>query len=314
MTICPRGRNLADGPSRLTLYHAVRSANPWQRAFDRSTCAVRNVPSVNCCKDLRPCPAVPSLRRRIDDNLRLIYPDMTDTRRVEILRANAANVGRGFLDVRHADRIMAAAERGEIPITGDEGFEALKAAKAAGRGAILVSGHYGQWDAGRAALRMHDMEISGVYREHNNRYFQKDLLKTFEACGAPVFAKGPSGMRGLIKHLSKGGFAAIMMDQRTSEGEWFDFMGQPALTAPGIASLALKFDLLYMPVYGVRNADGIGYHVVMEPPIPHTDARQMTQAANDSLAARIHQDPTQWYWLHRRWAKGLRKGAESEDV
>jgi KDO2-lipid IV(A) lauroyltransferase len=40
---------------------------------------------------------------------------------------------------------------------------------------------------------------------------------------------------------------------------------------------------------------------VLEAPIPATDAEEMTQRVTDSLTARVEADPTQWFWVHRRW-------------
>jgi len=80
-----------------------------------------------------------------------------------------------------------------------------------------------------------------------------------------------------------------------------DFMGQPAKTALSAAELALRFDALLIPFYATRQPDGVSFACEMEAPVPHTDARAMTQALNDSLAARVHANPEQWFWVHRRW-------------
>ncbi len=67
--------------------------------------------------------------------------------------------------------------------------------------------------------------------------------------------------------------------------------------------MALKYDALLVPFYGIRNADGFGFSVVVEAPIPPSDPLTMTQAANDSLERRITENPDQWFWIHRRWKK-----------
>jgi KDO2-lipid IV(A) lauroyltransferase len=45
----------------------------------------------------------------------------------------------------------------------------------------------------------------------------------------------------------------------------------------------------------------VNFDIVVEPPIPHTDAAEMTQALNDSLEALTRQHMDQWFWIHRRW-------------
>jgi KDO2-lipid IV(A) lauroyltransferase len=67
------------------------------------------------------------------------------------------------------------------------------------------------------------------------------------------------------------------------------------------AELALRYDALLIPFYGIRKANGLDFETVLEAPIPPSDPQTMTQALNDSLAARIKADPGQWFWVHRRW-------------
>jgi KDO2-lipid IV(A) lauroyltransferase len=58
-----------------------------------------------------------------------------------------------------------------------------------------------------------------------------------------------------------------------------------------------------IPAYSTRQADGLHVAIEFEPPIPRTTPLEMTQAAADSLAARVRAKPEQYYWLHRRWVK-----------
>ena len=98
-----------------------------------------------------------------------------------------------------------------------------------------------------------------------------------------------------------GGFAAILLDEKTADGERLPFMGHEALTSLSAARLALKYDIPLIPVYGTRLGENGEIDVEFEAPIPHTDARTMTQVFNDSLSARILEHPDQWYWMLRRW-------------
>ena len=82
-----------------------------------------------------------------------------------------------------------------------------------------------------------------------------------------------------------------------------DFLGHPAPSGTAIAELAIKYRLPMIPVYGTRQPDGLHVAVEFEAPIPPGTAEAMTQAAADSLAARVRAHPGQYYWLHRRWVK-----------
>ncbi len=249
---------------------------------------------------------IPALRRRIADNLALVMPELSAEDRRRIMAGNAGKIGRSMLDMLDSDRMVARAAQYRINDT--EGYRALKAAHAEGQGVILIGAHFGRFDAARAALRAHDgIEVAGIYRPQNNPFFNAELVANFEKSGRPMFARGRSGMRAMIKHLRGGGIAAVLIDQRIATGEQLDFMGQPALTSTDIAELALRLKLPVIPGYTLRAGSGDDYVIDIEPPIPHTDPITMTQAMNDSLAARIRQDPTEWYWLHRRWKMSDRK-------
>ncbi len=120
-----------------------------------------------------------------------------------------------------------------------------------------------------------------------------------------MFEKGGRGLRGLIAHLNRGGRVAILTDQFDRRAALFDFLGKPAPTVTIAADLALKIGAPLIPGYGIREADGLHVAVHLEAPVPHTTAAEMTQAVNDSLAARVRAHPGQYLWLHRRWTKDL---------
>ena len=181
------------------------------------------------------------------------------------------------------------------------GLEALKAANAAGKGAIIISGHFGQWEAIRAAIKMHGMESGAVYRPNKNRRYERRIFNGIQAGGKPILATGHVGTRALVRHLREGGIISILMDEKYSEGVWIPFLGYDALTSLSAAQLALKYDLPMIPAYGIRREDGNTFDVIFEAPIEHTDAVKMTRAFNQSLSSQIMANPQQWYWLLRRW-------------
>ncbi|MEO0911598.1 MAG: lysophospholipid acyltransferase family protein [Pseudomonadota bacterium] len=242
---------------------------------------------------------VPHLRRRVFDNLGLVFPEMEMGEKRRILDGMAANLGRTFIEVLHADDFLA--ESGRFTWSGEAGLEAILEAHRAGAGAVTVSGHFGQWEAARAFIKRKGLEVGAVYRPLKNRYSETDLTARYAKFGAPLFPKGRSGTRALVKHLAAGHTIAILHDQKIDEGILLDFMGQPAATAPLAAELALKFRRPLVASYATRGEDLSSIHVEFDPPIPHTTAEEMTQAMNDGLAARVRANPEQYYWLHRRW-------------
>ncbi|PTX55428.1 KDO2-lipid IV(A) lauroyltransferase [Litoreibacter ponti] len=236
--------------------------------------------------------------KRVRENLAYVLPDLPASEVERLVRAVPDNAGRTLIEIYSGrgftDRFKHA------PLTGD-GVAALREAHKAGRPVVLVTGHFGNYDAPRAALIAAGFNVGALYREMNNGFFNPHYVAAISKIGEPVFPRGRKGLSGLIKFLRGGGMAGFLMDQYMGDGADLDFFGKPAPTALSAAELALKYDALVVPVYGVRQPNGLDFEVICEAPIPHTDPVQMTQALNDSLEALVRQHMEQWFWIHRRW-------------
>lgn len=237
-------------------------------------------------------------RKRARENLAFIWPDLPETRRHQIASRCLNNVGRSFIENYSADDFPARMAQ-LTPVGG--GVDDFTRAAKDGRAVILVTGHYGNYEAARACLVARGYDIGGLYRDMKNPYFNAHYVKTMEAFGGPVFAQGRRGTAGFVRHLKDGGHLVLLFDQHVFKAPQLDFLGHPANTALSAAELALRYDALLIPFYGIRQADGVSFDAVLESPVPHSDPLTMTQALNDSLAARIKADPEQWFWVHRRW-------------
>jgi len=240
----------------------------------------------------------PLARNRCTREIIKVYPDMPRAEQLRLIREVGRNMGRTLFEIYHTVEFQ---QRTDAFTVSGPGLDALRRARAEGRGAIIVSGHFGQWDAVRAVLRAEGMETGAVYRPQTNRHYQRRLLAGINAGGQPILPTGARGTGQLVRHVKSGGFIAILLDEKYHDGEDISFLGLPALTSVSAARLAVKYDLLMVPAYGTRTGDGTTFDVEFEAPIPHGDPIAMTTMAADSLAARILAKPEQWYWLLRRW-------------
>lgn len=241
----------------------------------------------------------PPARWRIEPDLKRVFPEMSRKQRVRLCRDIGRNMGRTLFEIYHCAEFQKF--RHKITASGP-GLQALQDAQARGKGAIIVSGHFGQWEAIRSALSVHGMQAGAVYRPQKNRHYQRRLLAGIEAGGMPILPTGRAGTKALVSHLRAGGLVAILLDEKASDGERLPFLGHDALTSLAAARLAKKFDVPMVPAYGTRTgAKGDTFAVDFEEPIPATDPETMTRMFNDSLSARIRATPDQWYWLLRRW-------------
>ena len=240
----------------------------------------------------------PPARRSFDREARRVFPNMSRGARAKLGQSMGKHLGRTLFELYHDAEFQA--QNHKFRVSGP-GLDALKEAHATGKGAIIVSGHFGQWEAIRAVLRQNGMESGAIIRTHKNPHYARRIRAGIEEGGKPILSTGRAGTMALVRHLRSGGIISILLDEKYPEGIRLPFLGLDALTSISAAQLALKYDLPMIPAYGIRIDDENAVQVIFEAPIAHTDSVTMTRAFNDSLSARILANPDQWYWLLKRW-------------
>ncbi len=236
--------------------------------------------------------------RRIRENVAYVMPDMPQADLRRLVRGVPDNFGRSLIEIYSGEEFRARVK--DIPFSGG-GVAALAEAKAAGRPVMLVTGHFGNYDAPRAALVAQGYPVGGLFRPARNDYFNDHYAAAIAALGEPMFSTDRRDLPKMIRFIRDGGMQGIVIDLNAFGGEVLDFLGKPALSAVSAAEMALKYNALLVPIYGIRQPDGLSFDIRIEAPVPHSDPITMTQALNDSLAALVRQYPDQWFWIHRRW-------------
>jgi Kdo2-lipid IVA lauroyltransferase/acyltransferase len=239
--------------------------------------------------------------QRARENLALIWPDLPLAKRIAIAEASLDNAGRTLIE-NYSTRAFTARARTIEPQ--GPGYAALIAARNDKRPVILVSGHFGNYEAARASLVARGFDIGGLYRNLSNRYFNAHYVKTMEAFGGPVFPQGRAGTAGFVRHLKEGGQLVLLFDQDVPGAPVLPFLGHPARTALSAAELALRLKADLIPFFATRQPDGLSFAVDLDAPVPHGDAETMTLAITRALETRVAAQPGQWFWIHRRWKGG----------
>ncbi|SDG24144.1 lysophospholipid acyltransferase family protein [Alloyangia pacifica] len=241
-------------------------------------------------------------------NLAHVWPDMPESDRRRIAREVAQNAGRTMIENYDVPGLLARMK--DTPVTG-AGVAAIEAARAEGRPILFVTGHYGNFEAPRAALVARGWRIGGLYRPMANPFFNEHYAANMHALSDPVFEQGRRGTMGLLKHIRSGGMGVLLFDVYDSAGVPIDFLGQPAPTLTSAAEIAVKTGALFVPFFGIRKPDGVNFEAVFEEPIAHGDPVEMMREVTRRLEARVEADPGQWFWIHRRWKpKRQRRQAE----
>lgn len=237
-------------------------------------------------------------RRRVAANLRHVLPDLTPADHRRITAQVMDNFGRSLIEIFSGPDFAARAAAATVE---GEGLATLRAAHAAGRPVVLVTAHLGNYDAARAWLLAQGFRVGGFYRPLANPLFNPRYVAAISRIGTPLFPAGREGMAGMVRFLRGGGMLGLVADHHMGTGVPLDFLGRPALTALSAAELALRYDAPLVPLYGIRQPDGLSFRIRIEAPVPPSDPATMTAALNASAGAVIRAHMGQWFWLHRRW-------------
>jgi len=201
-----------------------------------------------------------------------------------------------------------------------ENIEALVAAVDQGKGVLVLTGHFGNWEVATIAGIGNYPQVRGrfhfVRRAIKPKWLDALVTRRFNKAGFGVLPKRGS-LDAILATLSAGDMIVFPFDQhaRPPDGIEVDFFGHPAWTFRSLAIIALATGAPVLPATSWREPDG--HHVLRFEdalsPIEcanTTDAiRANTRAYNETLERLILARPEQWYWVHRRWKTVKGKGA-----
>ncbi len=237
---------------------------------------------------------------RIRANLAQVCPDLSEAEIRRLQRRVPDNFGRALIETYSGAEFLSRMR--DLPLTGDAGaIAALEAARDTKRPVIFITGHFGNYEVPRGRMIAHGYPVGAIYNAMSNPLFNAHYVRAMSGIGTPLFERSRRGVAEMVKFLRGGGMVAMVVDHYMRQGTPLDFLGQPARTALSAAEMALKYDALVIPIYGRRRPDGLTFDILVEAPIPHGTATEMTQAMNDSLARLVRETPEQWFWIHRRW-------------
>lgn len=238
-------------------------------------------------------------RGRIRANLALARPDLSADEVRALTRSVPDNAGRSMAETYSGAEFTRRIREAD-PLDGP-GLPDLEAAFDAHRPVIIAGAHFGNYDAMRAALSGRGWPVGGLYRPMNNVAFNRHYVAAITAIAEPLFPRGRAGLAAMLRFLKGGGWLAIGFDQFDHQAPELQFFGLPSRTVLTPAELAIRYDAVLLPVYPIRQPDGLSFRVHVGEPIEHGDPAAMMQALNNDLEAQIRLHMDQWLWVHRRW-------------
>ncbi|MCP1195507.1 lauroyl acyltransferase [Acetobacter senegalensis] len=248
-----------------------------------------------------------------DRNLQIAMPSLTRPQRKRIVKGVWENLGRTVGELPHLSHLQENTPSG--PGFEVQGAEHLEEQARRGGSVLFVSGHIGNWEMLPPGVARHGAPFASFYRAAGNPLIDDMIRKLRDAAMAPtpmpLFAKGARGAREALVYVAKGGRLGMLVDQKMNDGVEARFFGQPAMTAPALAAMALRYRCPVIPGY-VERLGPARLRIVVEPPmtLPDTGDKQqdletLVQMVNDRLESWIRRKPESWLWLHRRWPKAL---------
>src|SRR5215470_16882643 len=199
-----------------------------------------------------------------------------------------------------------------------ENIDAFIAAFRKGKGVLVLTGHFGNWEVATIAGIANYPEVRGrfhfVRRAIKPRWLDALVTRRFEDGGFGVIGKRGSLDR-ILDRLAAGDVIVFPFDQHAGppDGIEVDFFGHPAWTFKSLAIIAMATGAPVMPATSWREPDGRHVLRFSEPiaPVESDDSNEAirlnTRAYNAALERLILARPEQWYWVHRRWKSVTRK-------
>lgn len=246
-------------------------------------------------------------RRVALTNLRFAFPRLSPRERARIARAAFTNLGRTAAEFTHLARMGPDGFQRWVRLDDPGAWERACAALET-RGAIILTGHVGNWELLACAAGILGHPITIVHRRQHNPYVDR-LLARVRAAGRVETLPKWEAARGVLRTVRARRPVAIPFDQNAGPGGVFvEFFGEPASTVSGPVRLAARTGAAIVPAFMVREPDHFHHRVLILPEVslvatgdPQRDVLENTERLTRVLETVISQYPEQWVWMHKRW-------------
>jgi Kdo2-lipid IVA lauroyltransferase/acyltransferase len=232
----------------------------------------------------------------------LIIPEPGET----IIRNTFKNLGRSLAEII---KIYFGSGRKIMDAVHIEGIEHLHAARAKGKGVLLITGHCGNWELLALSASAVLFPISIVARPINNPYINKFVERARKKYGNSIIYK-KNALKPIMQGLKNNDCIGILMDQAVipEEGYVIDFLGRGAWTTKMPALIARKTGATAIPAFIHR--ENHGHKIRVYPAVElsgdvdkENALKTDTEKFSSFIEGYIREHPDEWLWIHRRWKR-----------
>ena len=245
----------------------------------------------------------PKARPRLDYNLKVACPEVSEKELTRISRLNFRNHAKAYVDLMQLPRSRVAEMRQLLKVTG---LENIERARAIGKGVLVVSCHMGSYELASAIWSATIAPVSFFAEELEPRALYEWYRETRARLGISVLPLNLTGLRKVTQALRDDEMVITAIDRDiTGTGRVMPFFGRPARIPAGLAALALRMGTPLVPACVYRMADD-SYQVEASPPViatptgdPKADELRVTQELLRHIEGFIRAHPEQWHVPHR---------------
>ncbi len=249
---------------------------------------------------------------RTQANLELAYgSELTPAQRARIasgVRKHSARIFYEWLRLYRGRELEASWIDSMVEV--DDSIRILEEESARGRGALVVTGHLGNWELLAATLSRRGLRGGVVGLERKKDPASAWLIEMRKSYGVETIPQH-TNPRALMRILQGGGVLGLLCDLEVKRlaGEFLPFFGRPALTMTAPAALARARQLPLIPVRCVLPSPGAKRYVLsVEAPLERNDSlprdeatAEHMQRVNQVFERWIRETPEQWAWHQARW-------------
>lgn len=243
----------------------------------------------------------------VERQIAAAFPHLSPEAVASLSRESYRHLGRSFIET--ALLASLGADGLQKLVENVEGWEEIDEVMARGKGAVLVTGHIGNWELAGAYVAARGVPLDAIVRGMANPLFDAYLNHTREAIGMTI-VHDSEAVRRTPRSLRAGRAVAFVADQGVMglASTFVPFFGRPAKTPRGAAVFALRFNVPVVFVVALRQPNGRYRLVVERIEAPQTGDRDRDV---DAIVARFTQHlekwvravPAQYFWQHRRWRR-----------
>ena len=252
------------------------------------------------------CKIVRFRRQVVLDNMRHAFGEEMDEREINDLALSFyRNLGMTLMEFLSFPGMKQA---DFLELVDIEGVDYFKNTVNEGRGALLVSGHFGNWEMMGARVAAEGQKVSFIVKEQTNARVDRIQNDIRHRAGIGTIRSGGASIREMIKALRNKELIGLVGDQDAGpEGYFTEFLGRQASVFRGTAYFAWKLKVPIVTGFIFRQPDG-RHKVMVDPPVAadpewdeETAVARLTEIHVQRLEAAIRKAPDHYFWLHRRW-------------